>query len=248
MRRFFLAVAAFGLFGCEEMGDALSSVSSVVSEVAGGIGEVTGGPASQAAILIRPLNAKLTDTLDRVKKEYPDRKGMVVATFACYVPGEIDATSLRGDENCQEIANSNASVTGGKKMLAVIPLALKQDNQGRRAFIGEVKPNALIELVTIDYKQRDSLKQVYLLGDPQFDMVYIGKLAASAVIATYMAASMRGDDPFTQIQRVGAMASAASAVAFVTNLTSVMSEMARAGGAQGSDFMARLNEALAKTS
>ncbi|MBM3555506.1 MAG: hypothetical protein FJX47_08130 [Alphaproteobacteria bacterium] len=208
------------------------------------MGEVAGGGTGQMTRHMRPIQQKLNETMARVSKEYPDRKGMNVAVFACYVPGEVDATRLRGNENCQEIASSNATVTGGKKMVAVIPVSLRQMKDGKRALIGEVRPNALIEIVTIDYAIPDTSQQVYLFGDRRFDLTYIGKLAVFTAIAALESAGSRSDDPLGMIARVTA---ATAATAFVASLTQVLTEMSSAAGAQGADLVDKSLKALASS-
>lgn len=233
----FVGATSLMLVGCQEVSDALGEVSEVM-------GAVAGGPAGEMTKMMRPLQSKMNETMTRVQKEYPRRTGMVVATFACYVPGEIDATRLRGDESCNTIANSNATVTGGKKMIAVIPVSVKVDRQGGRHHVGEVKPNALIEIVTIDYKERNSSKQVYFFGDKRFDLQYVGTLAAMTALVALQARHSDKNDPIGEIAKAAVVT---AGVAFIANLTQVMGEMGSAAGAQSSDIMARSMSALTKT-
>lgn len=230
-------IAMLGLSACQEVSEALGEVSEVM-------GTVVGGPTGEMTRMMRPLQTKMNQTMARVQKEYPRRTGMVVATFACYVPGEIDATHMRGDENCRTIANSNATVTGGKKMIAVIPVSVKTDRQGGRHHVGEVKPNALIEIVTIDYKERNASKQLYFFGDKRFDVQYVGTLAAMTALVALQAKHSDKNDPIGEIAKVAAVT---AGVAFIANLTQVMGEMGSAAGAQGSDILSRSMSALTKT-
>jgi hypothetical protein len=221
--------------GCQEVSEALGDVSEVM-------GAVAGGPAGEMTKMMRPMQSKMNETMAKVAKEYPRRTGMVVATFACYVPGEIDATRLRGDESCRTIANSSATVTGGKKMIAVIPTAVKVDRQGGRHHVGEVKPNALIEIMTIDYAERNTSKQVYFFGDKRFDLKYVGTLAAMTALVAVQQKRNHKDDPIGEIARIAAVT---AGVAFVASLSDMVSEMAKAAGAQGTDIVSRSMSALA---
>lgn len=231
----FATAGVLALAGCQEVSEALGEVSEVM-------GAVAGGPAGEMTKMMRPLQSKMNETMARVSKEYPQRTGMAVATFACYVPGEIDATRLRGDESCRTVANSNATVTGGKKMVAVIPVSVKTDRQGGRHHVGEVKPNALIEIVTIDYAERNTSKQVYFFGDKRFDLQYVGTLAAmTALVALQARSSGNKEDIIGDIARGAAIA---AGVAFIASLTQVVGEMGSAAGAQGSDIVSRSMSAL----